>query len=154
MIHSYNWERIVQCTAGNGTYAVAGCINRVPGVYFCMTEAHRTMLKQHVIKRIFQLKQTQECTNLYNPVLVTAITGEEAPKKKNDGSQAGKSGDEPSVTPAAKKAQSEPVSGAKPKQPDRRGRPRQQPPKKKKKGANGEPEDDEDSGLWTEEEPE
>ena len=106
MIHSYSWERICSCTAGNGSYAVAGCINRVPGVYLCMTEAHRTMLKQHVINRIFQLKQTRECNNLYNPALVTAITGEEAPepisKKKNDGSQTGKSGDEPPVTPAGK----------------------------------------------------
>ena len=90
MIHSYGWERICSCTAGNGSYAVAGCINRVPGVYLCMTEAHRTMLKQHVINRIFQLKQTRECSNLYNPALAAAITGEEAPehtsKKKNDGS--------------------------------------------------------------------
>ena len=95
------------------------------------------MLKQHVINRIFQLKQTRECNNLYNPALVTAITGEEAPepisKKKNDGSQAGKSGDEPPGTPAAKKAnQSEPVSGAK--QKPKKAKP---PPKKKKKGADG-----------------
>ena len=152
MIHSYNWERICSCTAGNGSYAVAGCINRIPGVYLCMTETHRTMLN-----RIFQLKQTRECSNLYNPALVTAITGEEAPepisKKKNDGSQAGKSGDEPPVTPAAKKAnQSEPVSGAKPK--PKTGKPKQ-PPKKKKKGADGgaiKSEEDDDSGMWTSEE--
>ena len=156
MIHSYSWERICSCTAGNGSYAVAGCINRIPGVYFCMTEAHRTMLKQHVVNRIFQLKQTRECSNLYNPALVTAITGEEAPepisKKKNDGSQAGKSGDEPPVTPAAKKAnQSEPVSGAKKKKKGATG----QPPKKKKKGADGgaiKSEEDDDSGMWTSEE--
>ena len=118
-----------------------------------MTEAHRTTLKQHVINRIFQLKQTRECSNLCNPALVTAITGEEAPepisKKKNDGSQAGKSGDEPPGTPAAKKTnQSEPVSGAKPKRP-------RQPPKKKKKGADGgaiKSEEDDDSGMWTSEE--
>jgi hypothetical protein len=108
MMHSYSWERICQCTGGNGSYAVAGCINRIPGVYFCMTETHCTMLKQHVTNRIFQLKQTRECSNLYNPALVTAITGEEASepksKKKNDG---GKSGDEPPTTPAAKKQTSQ-----------------------------------------------
>ena len=124
-----------------------------------MTEAHRTTLKQHVINRIFQLKQTRECSNLYNPALVTAITGEEALaapilKKKYDGSQAGKSGDEPPVTPAKKANQSEPVSGAKPK--PKLGKPRSgMPPKKKKKGADGAPiksESDDDSGMWTSDE--
>ena len=117
-----------------------------------MTEAHRTMLKQHVINRIFQLKQTRECSNLYNPALATAITGEEAPepisKKKNDGSQAGKSGDEPPVTPAKKANQSEPLTGSKPK--PKGGK---QPPKKKK-GADGaaiKSESDYGSGMWTEE---
>ena len=153
MIHSYGWERICSCTAGNGSYPVAGCINRAPGVYICMTEAHRTMLKQHVTNRIFQLKQTRECSNLYNPALAAAITGEEAPKQgKADGSQAGKSGDEPPATPAKKPNQSEAVSGAKPK--TRSGRP-QQPPKKKKKGIDGNPiqsESSDDSGMWTEDE--
>ena len=85
MIHSYAWERMCNLTAGNGSYAVAGCINRVPGVYLCMTEAHRTMLKQHVTNRIFQLKQTRECSNLYNPALAAAITGEEAEKQGKKG---------------------------------------------------------------------
>ena len=153
MIHCYNWERIVQCTGGNGSYAIAGCMNRVPGVYFCMTETHRTMLKKHVIKRIFQLKQTRECSNLYNAALVTAITGEEAPatpaakKKKND---AVKTADEPPATPAAKKTnQAEPLSGAKPK--PKAGRARQ-PPKKKQKGADGnaiKSDEDDDSGMWS-----
>ena len=158
MIHCYGWERLCSCTSGNGSYAVAGCINRIPGVYFCMTEAHRTMLKQHVINRIFQLKQTRECSNLYNPALVTAITGEEVPggpksKKKNDGSQAGKNGDEPPGTPAGKKAEkSDPVSGAKTKKPTtgRSG----QPPKKKKKGADGtaiKSDEDDNSGMWSSE---
>ena len=119
-----------------------------------MTETHCTMLKQHVTNRIFQLKQTRECSNLYNPALVTAITGEEAPesksKKKNDG---GKSGDEPPATPAAKKAnQAEPLTGAKPKPKTGRAR---QPPKKKKKGADGnaiKSEEDDDSGMWSSEE--
>jgi len=157
MIHSYGWERMVDCTAGNGSYAVAGCINRVPGVYLCMTEAHQTKLKQHVINRIFQLKQTRECSNLYSAALVTAITGEEQKeeKKKNDGSQAGKKGDEPPATPAGKKAnQSEPLSGAKAKPKTGRSR---QPPKKKKKGADGnaiksDNDADDDSFMWTSEE--
>ena len=121
-----------------------------------MTEIHRTMLKQHVTNRIFQLKQTRECSNLYNPALVTAITGEEAPesksKKKNDG---GKSGDEPPTTPAAKKTnQSEPLTGAKPKPKPKTGRTRQ-PPKQKRKGADGnaiKSEEDDDSGMWSSEE--
>ena len=115
------------------------------------------MLKQHVINRIFQFKQTRECGSLYNPALVTAISGQEAPeptsKKKNDGSQAGKSGEEPPITPAGKKGQqSDPVSGAKGKK--GLGRPRQ-PAKKKKKGADGgaiKSEGDDDSGMWTSEE--
>ena len=156
MIHSYNFERICHLTAGNGSFAIAGAINRVPGVYGCMTETHRTMLQQHVINRIFQLKQIRECASLYNPALVTAISGQEAPepisKKKNDGSQAGKSGEEPPITPAGKKGQqSDPVSGAKGKKAF--GRPRQ-PAKKKKKGADGNATkaDEEDySGMWTSE---
>ena len=117
-----------------------------------MTDTHRTMLKQRVINRLFQLKQTRECSNLYNPALVTAITGEEAPepisKKKNDGSQTGKSGDEPPVTHAGKKAnQSEPISGAKPK--PKKAKP---PPKKKKKGADGvaiQSSEESGSGMWS-----
>ena len=159
MIHSYGWERICSLTAGNGSYAIAGCVNRVPGVYVCMTEAHRTLLRQHVVNRIFQLKQSRECTSLYNPALAAAIAGETAPedKKKNDGSQAGKNAEETPVTPAkAKVSGAEQNSGAKTSTQPRRlgGRPRQ-PPKKKKKGADGAPiqsESDDDSGLWTEEE--
>ena len=92
------------------------------------------MLRQHVITRIFQLKQTRDCTTLYNPELVTAITREKAPepiKNKNDGSPAGKSGDiDPPLTPAAKaKGQTMPEQGSGAKRTGRKG----QPPKKKKK---------------------
>ena len=153
MIWSYGWERILCCTAGNGCFAVAGCIFRTPGVYCCMSESHLTLVKQHVINRIFQLKQTRECTSLYNPALVTAITGEDPePKKKtNDG----KKGDEPPATPTTKKAKSaEPATGAKPGKPLAKTGRQRQPPKKKKKGADGtaiKSDENSDSGMWSSE---
>jgi hypothetical protein len=115
------------------------------------------MLKQHVTNRIFQLKQTRECNQLYHPALVTAITGVEAPlaepksKKKTDGGK-----DETPTTPAAKKANpSEPLTGAKPKPKPKTSRTRQ-PPKQKRKGADGNAikseEEGSDSGMWSEEE--
>ena len=148
MIHSYGWERICCCTAGNGAYAIAGCINRVPGVYLCMTEAHKTLLIQHVTTRMFQLKQTRECPSLYSPALAAAIDPKQA-KAENDGAQPS----EPPLTPAKTKGSgAEQVSGAKPKRAVGRQR---QPPKKKKKAANGDAipsESEDDSGLWTEDE--
>ena len=147
MTHSYNWERIVCLTAGNGCYAVAACVNRIPGIFVCMTETHRLMLVQHVIKRIFQLKQSQECHNLYNPALVAAITGKDAPAAtKKTESQAYQSAP---ITPTKAK-QSEATSSAKSKPKTTKAKP---PPKKKKKGSDGyaiKTDDDEDeSGMWT-----
>ena len=149
MIHSYSWERMVCCNAGNGAYAIAGCINRVPGVYICMTEAHKTFLIQHVTTRIFQLKQNRECSSLYSPALAAALGAKE--EKDGDKPKQAKAESEPPSTPAKTKGSgADQGSGTKPK-PKSMGRPRQ-PPKKKKKAANGEPipeSESEDSGMWT-----
>ena len=34
MIHSYEWERVIHLTAGNGALALASCKTRTPGIFF------------------------------------------------------------------------------------------------------------------------
>ena len=78
-IHSYNFERIVRLTAGNGCYALAGCLTRTPGLYSCHTESHRQALRHHTINALFLMKQDPN-ESVYDPALVSLLESVTTPK--------------------------------------------------------------------------
>ena len=73
MIHSYEWQRVIHLTTGNGALALASCKTRTPGIFFCFTEAHKTAVRKHVIKQLFRVKQDPAESTLFDPVLVTLM---------------------------------------------------------------------------------
>lgn len=95
MLHSYEFERVVHMTAGNGAFAVAACMTRTPTLLMCHSELHKKKLRNHVILQLFRLKQLNDemTSKVYDPELVQLIQAvekelgrkpkETTPKKSN-----------------------------------------------------------------------
>ena len=159
LIHGYDWQRIVHFTASNGWLALAGLAARVPGVYFCLTEAHKQALKRHLTQCVFMMKQDAKQKQLYDPHLVTLLEKVKeqmvkvaTPKKDPDSST--------STTTPAKEKKEVKVQGkkkAKAEEPEEPGEPPKKKAKKdkppKKKGKKKADATSEESSEWTSSDP-
>ena len=87
MIHSYNIERIVHLTAGNGWLALAACMSRTPGICVCHTANYAKALRKHIVDQMFRMKQSADSEGVYDPNLIALLDSipkndEEDPKVK------------------------------------------------------------------------
>ena len=73
MTHSYNIERIVHLTAGNGWLTLAACMTRPPGFFVCRTANHAKALQRHVTDQVFRMKPSTESDGVYDPNLVPLL---------------------------------------------------------------------------------
>ena len=80
--HSYNVERIIHLTAGNGSFALAGVLTRTPGVYFCLTDEHKKTLQTHLVNELFRRRQNQAEPAVYDANVVQLV--EKALKMKEN----------------------------------------------------------------------
>lgn len=71
--HSYNVERIIHLTAGNGCFALAGVLTRTPGIYFCLTEEHKKTLMWHLVNELFRRRQNQADHAVYDANVVQLV---------------------------------------------------------------------------------
>ena len=93
MIHSYNIERVVHLTAGNGWLALAACMTRTPGICVCHTANHAKTIRKHTVDQMLRMKQSSE-DGVYDPNLISLLESipkndEEDPKVKATPKKAG-----------------------------------------------------------------
>ena len=73
MKHSYEWERIVHFTPGNGWLAMTSVVTRTFGVYFCPTEMYKKRLREHCINCLFMAKQNPKLNKVFDPELLVLL---------------------------------------------------------------------------------
>ncbi len=81
MLYSYKLASTIDFAASDGAFAIEAARKRIPYLGFCLTEAHATKLRRHIIHKLM-LDMCKESDSNHDPNLAKLLKMDAMPKKQ------------------------------------------------------------------------